>query len=90
MRLLVDPKNNFRNWWSLNSERFREGPRHVDRRTIALGPTIGKRLKVRRLQPGLSQESFGLVLGVTFEQCKNMRSETTHRGRSVANKFPRS
>jgi transcriptional regulator with XRE-family HTH domain len=29
---------------------------------------IGKRLKLRRLQLGLSQESLGLALGVTFEQ----------------------
>jgi transcriptional regulator with XRE-family HTH domain len=29
---------------------------------------IGKRVKLRRLQLGLSQESLGLALGVTFEQ----------------------
>jgi transcriptional regulator with XRE-family HTH domain len=29
---------------------------------------IGKRLKLRRLQLGLSQESLALALGVTFEQ----------------------
>ena len=29
---------------------------------------IGKRIKLRRLQLGLSQESLGLALGVTFEQ----------------------
>ena len=29
---------------------------------------IGKLLKLRRLQLGLSQESLGLALGVTFEQ----------------------
>jgi len=29
---------------------------------------IGKRLELRRLQLGLSQESLGLALGVTFEQ----------------------
>jgi transcriptional regulator with XRE-family HTH domain len=29
---------------------------------------IGKRLKLRRLQLGLSEESLGLALGVTFEQ----------------------
>jgi transcriptional regulator with XRE-family HTH domain len=30
--------------------------------------SIGKRLKLRRLQLGLSQESLGLALGVPFEQ----------------------
>jgi transcriptional regulator with XRE-family HTH domain len=29
---------------------------------------IGRRLKLRRLQLGLSQESLGLALGVTFEE----------------------
>jgi transcriptional regulator with XRE-family HTH domain len=29
---------------------------------------IGKRLKLRRVQLGLSQQSLGLALGVTFEQ----------------------
>jgi transcriptional regulator with XRE-family HTH domain len=29
---------------------------------------IGKRVKLRRLQLGLSEESLGLALGVTFEQ----------------------
>ena len=29
---------------------------------------IGRRIKLRRLQLGLSQESLGLALGVTFEQ----------------------
>ena len=35
---------------------------------------IGKRLKLRRLQPGLSQESLGLALGVTFEQVQKYES----------------
>lgn len=32
---------------------------------------IGKRLKLRRLQLGLSQESLGLALGLTFAQVQN-------------------
>jgi len=35
---------------------------------------IGKRLKLRRLQLGLSQESLGLALGVTFEQVQKYES----------------
>ena len=35
---------------------------------------IGKRLKLRRLQLGLSQESLALALGVTFEQVQNYES----------------
>jgi transcriptional regulator with XRE-family HTH domain len=35
---------------------------------------IGKRLKLRRLQLGLSEESLGLALGVTFEQVQKYES----------------
>jgi transcriptional regulator with XRE-family HTH domain len=43
---------------------------------------IGKRLKLRRLQLGLSQESLGLALGVTFEQVQ--KYETGHDRIEVA------
>ena len=35
---------------------------------------IGRRLKLRRLQLGLSQESLGLALGVTFEEVEKYES----------------
>ena len=37
---------------------------------------IGRRLKLRRLQLGLSQESLGRALGVTFEQVQKYETGT--------------
>jgi len=37
---------------------------------------IGKRVKLRRLQLGLSQEALGLALGVTFEQVQKYEKGT--------------
>jgi transcriptional regulator with XRE-family HTH domain len=39
---------------------------------------IGKQLKLRRLQLGLSQESLGLALGLTFEQVQKYETGRDH------------
>jgi transcriptional regulator with XRE-family HTH domain len=41
---------------------------------------IGKRLKLRRLELGLSQESLGHALGVTFEQVQRYETGTDRIG----------
>jgi transcriptional regulator with XRE-family HTH domain len=41
---------------------------------------IGRRLKLRRLQLGLSQESLGRALGVTFEQVQKYEKGTDRIG----------
>jgi len=41
---------------------------------------IGRRIKLRRLQLGLSQESLGLALGVTFEQVQKYEKGTDRIG----------
>ncbi len=53
---------------------------------------IGKRLKLRRLQLGLSEESLGLALGVTFEQVQKYESgNDPTASRSLAcNRLPKS
>ena len=43
---------------------------------------IGKRIRLRRLQLGLSQESLGLALGVTFEQVQKYEKGTDRIGAS--------
>jgi transcriptional regulator with XRE-family HTH domain len=41
---------------------------------------IGRRLKLRRLELGLSQESLGQALGVTFEQVQRYETGTDRIG----------
>ncbi len=43
---------------------------------------IGKRIKLRRLQLGLSQQSLGLALGVTFEQVQKYEKGADRIGAS--------
>jgi len=66
---------------------LRMAPHMPTNESIPRNGEIGTRIKLRRLQLGLSQESLGLALGVPFEQVQKYETGTDRIGANRLHKI---